>query len=103
MRICTDNQQDQDYDPRPRRVWSNDAEVLEPWSIADEFRRVVILTSGQVLNGAVYIQRIKEDNTPDTSEPTVSSGDSGFVGMFEPDTGDASAEAKSNKGKKARK
>lgn len=60
MRVCTDNKDDPHYDPRPRRVWVRDREVMEPWVSADEFRRVVVLASGEVLNGAVHIEKLKD-------------------------------------------
>lgn len=81
MRICTDNRDDPHFDNRPRRVWSRDAEVVVPWSIADEFRRVVILTDGRVLHGAVFIERLKEDGTSQDvfAPPTPNAGFSGTL------------------------
>ena len=56
MRISTDPA-DPDYiDERPRKVWCQDR-LIGGWTLADEFRRVVITPAG-VLNGPVLIERL---------------------------------------------
>lgn len=94
MRIVNNNASDPNYDPRPRRVWSQDKEVLEPWVVADEMRRVVILQSGSVLNGAVFIERLKDTGeSAAVFEPQVPN--TGFSGaaVHVPDAPEAATKA----------
>jgi len=98
MRISTDPNDPSFIDDRLRRVTVNDVEVQD-WILADEFRRVVILKSGKVLNGTVGIERLVEEQDShmsgtkwanrfpvDTSlwpkEPQLPHIDTGFSGMF---------------------
>lgn len=80
MRVSTDPQ-DAAYDPRPRRVWCNDAEVTG-WSVADEFRRVVIV-DGKARFGSIRIERIEsgEGGNPLEATPTAPVN-TGFVGVM---------------------
>jgi hypothetical protein len=63
-----------------RRVWSRDVEVMS-WVTADEFRRVVIKTDGQVMNGDCRIERLPEDSPQPEPVATVEEPvDAGFAG-----------------------
>jgi hypothetical protein len=80
MRVSTDPQ-DAAYDPRPRRVWRNDVEVTG-WTVADEFRRVVIV-DGQPQFGSIRIERLEsgEGGNPLQATPTAPVN-TGFVGVM---------------------
>lgn len=83
MRVSKDPN-DKAYEPTAasRRVWSNDQEILD-WVTADEFRRVVITSDGQVLNGAVRIEQLWPGNYPEplvTETSTELPADVGFAG-----------------------
>lgn len=81
MRISTDPKDHAFLDDRPRRVWCNDVEI-EGWTVADEFRRVVI-TPTKVHNGSVRIERLSDDYTPNfTVSPPEPPIHAGFTGMF---------------------
>jgi hypothetical protein len=60
LRVNRTDTNDKHYDPTPRKVWWKD-QLIEDWVVADEFRRVVILEGGKVLNGAVCIERVRQD------------------------------------------
>lgn len=71
------------HDATPRRVWFNDVE--QPgWSVADEFRRVVVLQDGTVRNGSVLIERMSADKVQEPAESAPAPVHSGFSGVFEP-------------------
>ena len=91
MRVCKGNKDDPHYDPRPRRVWVRDQEVMEPWVSADEFRRAVVLENGKVLNGAVYVERLNAvgESQGVLAPPTPNTGFSG-ASVFVPDKAVAS-------------
>jgi hypothetical protein len=56
MRVSTDPTDPAYIDARPRKAWCNDI-LIEGWTVADEFRRVVI-TPEKVHHGSVRIERL---------------------------------------------
>jgi len=88
MRVSTDPNDAAYIDDRPRRVTINDRPV-DNWLIADEFRRCVILKSGTVLNGSVWIERLPPDGVTIGDDASLSSFakalppiHAGFSGVF---------------------
>jgi hypothetical protein len=80
MRVTTDPT-DPHYSAAPRRVWCQDVEIAD-WTVADEFRRVVITADGKVHNGAVRVERLECDKPAPTPAPAVAEPE-GFVQVFE--------------------
>jgi len=81
MRVSTDPNDPAYIDDRPRRVWCND-KLVEGWTVADEFRRVVV-TPSKVYNGSVLVERLPTD--PTAPAPVVEPQapiNTGFSGMF---------------------
>jgi len=82
MRVSTDPKDPAYIDARPRRVWCND-QLIDGWTVADEFRRYVI-TPQKVHHGSVLVERLSED--PSAPAPVVSPQapiNTGFAGgMF---------------------
>jgi hypothetical protein len=56
MRVSTDPADPAYIDARPRKAWCNDV-LIEGWTVADEFRRVVI-TPEKVHHGSVLVERL---------------------------------------------
>jgi hypothetical protein len=56
MRVSTDPADPAYIDARPRKAWCNDV-LIEGWTVADEFRRVVI-TPDKVHHGSVLVERL---------------------------------------------
>jgi|GEM_PF-5581255 hypothetical protein len=85
MRISIDPNDPAYVDDRPRKVRVNDREVQD-WAVADEFRRCVVLMDGQVLHGAVGIERLVGDHggpkAQDTVEASLDPIATGFVGVL---------------------
>jgi hypothetical protein len=81
MRISTDPKDPAYIDDRPRRVWCNDVEI-DGWTVADEFRRVVI-TPQKVHNGSVRIERLEsgEGGSPLQASPALPVH-AGFTGVM---------------------
>jgi hypothetical protein len=95
MRVSTDPKDPAYIDDRPRKAWCNDVEI-EGWTVADEFRRCVI-TPQKVHNGAVRIERLPDDYTPNfvvVEKPVEPPINAGFSGMFVPDAKPAAPAAK---------
>jgi hypothetical protein len=80
MRVTTDPT-DPHYSAAPRRVWCQDVEIHD-WTVADEFRRVVITVDGKVHNGAVRVERVEADRPAAAPDPAPAQPE-GFVGVFE--------------------
>jgi hypothetical protein len=80
--LVTDGAASPVLDPRPRRVWCNDV-LVQNWSSADEFRRVVI-TDGGARFGAVHIERLPDDDaeTQPQDGPPQAPVDAGFSGVL---------------------
>jgi hypothetical protein len=69
MRVSTDPNDPAYIDARPRKVWVNE-QLIEGWTVADEFRRVVI-TPEKVHHGAVLIERLPDAPVPIEQLPRV--------------------------------
>ena len=80
MRVSTDPTDPAYIDARPRKAWCNDV-LIEGWTVADEFRRVVI-TPEKVHNGSVRVERLPEDGSEPVAEVSFPPIDTCFSGMF---------------------
>jgi hypothetical protein len=79
MRVSTDPADPAYIDARPRKAWCNDV-LIEDWTVADEFRRVVI-TPDKVHHGSVLVERLPAPGAePAPDAPAMV--DAGFSGMF---------------------
>jgi hypothetical protein len=79
MRVSTDPADPAYIDARPRKAWCND-QLIEGWTVADEFRRVVI-TPEKVHHGSVLVERLPAPgDEPAPEAPAMV--DAGFSGMF---------------------
>ena len=67
MRVSTDPNDPAFIDARPRKVWVGER-LIEGWTVADEFRRVVI-TPEKVHHGAVLIERLPDAPKPERKQP----------------------------------
>jgi hypothetical protein len=79
MRVSTDPADPAYIDARPRKAWCNDV-LIEGWTVADEFRRVVI-TPDKVHHGSVLVERLPAPGAEPAPEAPAMV-DAGFSGMF---------------------